>query len=569
MGDIPERNGHSDIPEATSVPRSRLRLSVVWIIPIIAAILGGWIAVQRYLSQGPTVTITFSSAEGLEAGKTKVKYNGVEIGTISSIALSKDLERVIASAQMAPESRDMLVEDTEFWVVKPRISGGTVSGLGTLLSGSYIGMEIGKSKKKGSTFVALDMPPVVTGKVPGRFFLLKADNLGSLDYGSPLFFRRIQVGQVVAHELDKDGRTITIKVFVRAPDDQYVNGDTRFWNASGIDVSLSASGISVRTESLVSILVGGIAFETPPSGPSSPPAEPNAVFRLFKDREEAMKLPEGTPHYYVVVFDQSVRGLVVGAPVEFLGIHIGEVVSIGVNVNPQTLAVSIPVTIRVFPELLFRMAPEAERETARREHRAIVDNLVAHGFRAQLQTGNLLTGALYVAFNFFPDTAEEKVDWSQLPPRLPTVPGELQQIEKTLTSIAHKLNKIPLDAIGNNLRDSIVSLNRTLKTAEKLVKDIDTNWVAEGKATLVEARRTLESATRTLSVVDTTYLGADAPVTQDLSSALKEVAQAARALRALLDYLDRNPSALLRGKKSASIPPPGERPSNTGGKQTQ
>ena len=247
MPDIPDKNGLSEIPEATTIPKKRRGPSVVWIIPIVAAIIGGWIAVQKILSEGPTITISFRTAEGLEAGKTKIKYNGVDVGTVSAVSLSPDRQRVIATANMETDSRDMLVEDTQFWVVRPRISGGTVSGLGTLLSGSYIGMEVGKSTEKRHAFTGLVAPPVVTGDVPGRFFVLKGEDLSSLDYGTPLFFRRIEVGQVVAYELDKDGRSITAKVFVHAPYDQYVNPATRFWQASGIDVSLAANGISVHT----------------------------------------------------------------------------------------------------------------------------------------------------------------------------------------------------------------------------------------------------------------------------------------------------------------------------------
>src|SRR5262249_3965266 len=207
-----------------------------------------------------------------------------------------------------------------------------VSGLGTLISGAYVGMEIGRSKETKRDFTALTAPPVVAGDVPGRFFVLKTPNLGSLDYGTPIYFRRLQVGEVTAYELDKDGEELTVKVFVRAPYDQYVTPNTRFWQASGIDVSLTASGISVQTQSLLSILVGGIAFETPATEPILPAAAADTEFTLFSDRTEAFKLPARHPQTYLLVFKQSVRGLVAGAPVEFRGIPIGEVVDVGAHV---------------------------------------------------------------------------------------------------------------------------------------------------------------------------------------------------------------------------------------------
>jgi paraquat-inducible protein B len=569
MANIPDTNGFPDIPEAATVPKKRGRFSVVWIIPIVAAVIGGWIAVQKYLSQGPTITINFSTAEGLEAGTTKIKYNGVDIGAVSAITLSKDRQSVVVTAKMAPESDSMLVEDTHFWVVRARISGGTVSGLGTLLSGSYIGIDVGKSKEKRRDFVGLKVPPVVTGDTPGQFFFLKTDTLGSLDYGTPLFFRRIQVGQVVAYQLDQDGRSITANVFVQAPYDQYVTTGTRFWQASGIDASLSANGVSVHTESLVSILIGGIAFETPPEGPVLPPAGPNTVFKLFDNREDAMKPPQGEPRYYVLVFRQSVRGLVPGAPVEISGINIGEVVSIGLDFDLKTSGVAIPVTVKIYRELAFARLGKDEARMAKVDPHTIIEKLIGLGFRAQLQTGNYLTGALFVAFDLFPNAPKATVDWSKEPPELPTVPGELQGIEQSLTNIVQKLEKLPLEDIGKDVSKALVTLNQTLADASKLLKRVDADLAPEAKAALAGARRTLEAAERAISSTDKVYLGPNAPVQQEFRDALQGVMEAARAIRELMDYLERNPGALLGGKRGSPPPSPEAYPAKNGGKQTR
>jgi paraquat-inducible protein B len=250
----------ASIPESKTLVKKKTRLSFVWIIPIVAALIGVWVAVTTIMNQGPTITITFKSAEGLEAGKTKIHYNGLDVGTITSIHLTDDHQHVVATAKMVPKSDAFLVEDTKFWKVTPRISGASVTGLATLISGAYIGTELGKSKVKKSDFVALETPPVVTGEMAGRFFILKTTDLGSVDYGSPIYYRHLQVGQVASYSLDKDGQVLTVKVFVHAPYDQFVTTATRFWQASGIDVSLSASGFSVQTQSVLSMLVGGLAF---------------------------------------------------------------------------------------------------------------------------------------------------------------------------------------------------------------------------------------------------------------------------------------------------------------------
>jgi paraquat-inducible protein B len=358
-------------------------------------------------------------------------------------------------------------------------------------------------------------------------------------------------------------------MYIHAPYDQYVNADTRFWQASGIDVSLTANGINVRTESVVSILIGGIAFETPSSAPVLPPAEPHTLFTLFSDRTEAMKPPMGTPHTYVVVFKQSVRGLVPGAPVEISGINIGEVVSIGMNFDSNTFGVSIPVTLKVYPELVTSRFVKGDPNPSPEDRKHLLDKLIELGFRAQLRTGNYLTGALYVAFDLFPNAPTAKVDWSQQPPRIPTVPGELEGIEQSLKNIVQKLEKLPLEAIGKDVRKTLVTLNQTLTDADKMVKRLNADVVPETKNALVEVRRALETVERTFSSADKVFLGTNAPVQQELRDALQELTGAARALRVLADYLERHPETLIRGKKTAPVPTPEAYPGKNGGKQTR
>jgi paraquat-inducible protein B len=504
---MPENDrSSSQTPESKILAKKKTRLSLVWIVPIVAALIGAWVAVTTIMNQGPKITIVFRSAEGLEAGKTKIRYNGVDIGTIRSIRLTDDRRRVIATAEMVPKSEGFLVEDTKFWAVTPRVSGATVTGLGTLVSGAYIGLEIGKSTKKQSSFTAFDTPPVVTGDVPGRFFVLKTTDLGSVDYGAPIYFRRLRVGEVASYELDKDGRTLTIKVFVNAPYDQYVTPETRFWQASGIDVSLSSSGVSVQTQSVLSLLVGGLAFETPATGPALPPAEANTVFILYANRAEAYRPPPKNPQTYLLVFHSGVRGLAPGASVEFRGIQLGQVEDVHAEGDAKTLEFSILVTISVDPQRLGVKVhgPGAGQGIKTAAHRQMVDALVSHGFRAQLRTGSMLTGALYVELDFFPDAPPFEVDWLQNPVRLATVPGKLEGLDASIAGIVKKLDQVQYQEIGDDLR-------------------------------------------KTLAGVDQTLAGID----QELPNALREMSGAARSLRSLADYLDRHPEALIKGKSPA------------------
>lgn len=542
-----ESPGLPDVPEAVAESPGRHSLPLVWLLPVIAIAVGGWLAVRAILEHGPTIAITFRSAEGLEAGKTKIRFKEVEIGTVTAITLSSDRTGVVVTADIAKSAESLIVEDTRFWVVRPRISGGGVSGIGTLLSGAYIGMDDGDSTTARRSFAGLEVPPILTAGLPGREYVLRANDLGSITFGTPVYFRRLEVGEVIAYELDEDGSGFNVRVFVHAPYDRFVRANTRFWQASGIDLSLSASGLQVNTESFSAMLLGGIAFGTPAGAVPPRPAEAGTQFKLFDTRAVAFKREDTVEERYVAVFRESVRGLEVAAAVDFRGIVIGEVSGIEVDLSPKRDEIVMAVELRIFPERLRRLARDAkDADTTPAQYRARLDRMVAAGFRAQLRTGNLITGQLYVALDFFPKAAKAQMDWNKSPPELPTIAGGLQELQTTLTSIATKLDKIPYDKISDDLRQSLQSLDRTLGGVDTLVKRLDAEVTPEVKATLAEARRTITSAERTLA--------ADSPMQQEMREALREIARAAASLRALTDLLERQPGALIRGKTEEALP---------------
>jgi paraquat-inducible protein B len=529
----------NDIPEAVAEPKRRYSIQLVWLIPIVAAIIGGTIAVKSYLQKGPTITITFKTGEGLEAGKTKIKYKDVEVGTVTDVRIAKDLKNVEVTAELQKETKPYLVEGTKFWVMKPRISGGTVSGLGTLMGGSYIGVDVGKSGKPQRNFTGLEMPPVVSMDVPGRQFLLHGNDLGSLDIGSPLYFRRIKVGQVISYELDKGGRGVTLKVFVAAPYDKYITANTRFWNASGIDLSVDANGLRVNTQSVVSILLGGIAFQTLDEKVTAPPPAPNAMFTLFANRDDAMRHRESIVSVYTLVFKESVRGLSVGAPIDFRGLAIGEVSGINAEFDYKTSEVNMLVEVWIYPER-FRSRAVGPLPSLK-EQQEFVAKMVEHGLRAQLKSGNLLTGQLLIALDFFPKAPKVKINWATSPPRLPTTPSSLVELQATLAKVDKKLDQLQLDKVSAEVRRAVKTLDTTLKSADTMVKHVDAEVVPETKATLQEARKALAAAKQTLA--------ADTPLQQDMREALRELARAAQSVRVLADYLGRHPESLIRGKQ--------------------
>nr|WP_323744855.1 MlaD family protein [Noviherbaspirillum soli] len=533
----------SPIPEALNVPKRRWAVNIVWLIPLVAALVGGWVAIHYLMQRGPTVTIEFANADGLEAGKTKLRYKEVDIGTVSAIAIAKDRSHVIVTAKMAKQAEDLLVADTKFWVVRPRVTLNSISGLGTLLSGAYIGLDAGKSEEEKWDFKGLETPPPIPSDLPGRRFKLHADDIGSLYVGAPVYYRRVEVGSITAYKLDENGKGITLEVFVNAPHDRLVTTNARFWHASGIDVSIESSGVKLNTESLTSIIVGGISFQAPEETAAGDPALADTMFPLYDNKASALKLISREVHSYVLYFDESLRGLAPGAQVDFRGIPLGEVKSVSIEYDREDKVVRFPVEIDIYPERMrARYRPGApEMSAMERNPQQLLDRMVARGFRAQLKSANLLTGQLYVALDFFPKAPKAKIDWNKQPVELPTAPGALEDIQQTLGNIAGKLEKVPFDTIGNDLSRALKTLDTTLKSANSTLKQVDSSVVPELRGTLESARKALGNAERTLA--------SDAPVQSDLRDTLTEVSRAARTLQDLADYLSRHPESLIRGKK--------------------
>ena len=536
------------IPRAIAEPKRRRSLQLVWIIPIIAAIIGASLAVKSYLQRGPVITISFLSGDGLEVGKTKIKYKDVQIGVVKNIAIAKDRSHVIVTAELTREASGLLVEDTRFWVVRARISAGSISGLGTLMGGSFIGVDAGKSQQERKDFVGLERAPVVTMDIPGSRYVLHATDIGSLDISSPIFYRRMQVGEVVAYELDPDGKGVTLRIFVKSPFDKYVKANTLFWHASGIDVSLDASGIKVNTESMASILLGGISFQSPEDRAEAQPAAANSTFILFPTKEEALKRPDTVVETYTMIFRESVRGLAIGAPVDLRGVTVGEVSKINIELDPTRKEFAMPVEIQFYPERLKARYRAKAKGNAPNGTRELLNTLVDHGFRAQLRSGNMLTGQLYVALDMFPKAPPAKIAWNLNPPEFPTMQNSLEQFQTALMQIVQKIEKLPLDELAGDARQSIQRLDTTLKSADTLIKNMDGQVVPEARLMLEDARKSLDAVRGTMGSAKQ-VMSSDAPLQRDMRETLRELSRAARSLRALGEYLERHPEALLRGKQ--------------------
>jgi len=539
--DKPEPSGQPPLPRPRVVRRREWLPSLIWLIPIVAALVGITLVARIIMERGPEVVLTFKTAEGLEAGKTAVKYKDVQIGLVTSLRLARDRSHVRVLVQFNKDAESFTASDSRFWVVRPRLDTSGISGLNTLLSGAYIGADAGVSKETSGEFTGLETPPIVTRDDSGQQFLLRANDIGSLDVGSPVYFRRVKVGQVAAYELDGDGRGVTIRVFINAPYDKFVGMNTRFWQASGIDAQLSASGFTLRTQSLATILLGGIAFQAPDDA-MGPLAKANASFTLAQDEATAMKEPDGPSQTLLMYFNQSLRGLTPGAPVDFRGVVIGEVKSIGVEFDRAEREFRMPVLVQVYPDRLRRRENHgnAEATESRSTQQERLRFLAEKGLRAQLRNGNLLTGQVYMALDFFPKAPAARIDVTKNPIELPTVPNSLDEIQSQVQEIATKLNKVPYEQIAGDLRTTLATLNKTLTAAEQTVNRINSDVTPELAAAMKDVRKTVNTAERTLAD--------DSPLQQDMRQTLRELTRAAGSVRVLTDYLERHPESLLRGK---------------------
>ncbi|HJV59389.1 MAG TPA: MlaD family protein [Albitalea sp.] len=533
------------MPEAVAEPvikrKNAARLSLVWIVPIVAVVIGASLLINTVLQSGPHIVISFRTAEGLEPGKTDVRYKEVVVGHVDTVTLSDDHRRVLVGVRLDASASNIAVEDTQFWVVRPRIGTAGVSGLGTLLSGAYIGVDAGTSTKTRKQFTGLEVPPFVLRGEPGRSFVLRANDLGSLDVGSPVYYRRARVGRVVGYTLDPRNDELTVTVFIESPYEPLVTQQARFWNASGLDLTLNASGLTLNTQTLASVIAGGIAFERLPGSEATAPAPAGTRFFLFGDRKSAMAPPDGPPLAIRMVFDQSVRGLAVGAPVDFLGIDIGTVQALTPQYDAQHKRYPMEVTANIYPLRLghVREAMLRQRAVDPAADLLFLQMLVDNGVRAQLRTGNLLTGTQYVALDFAPKAPRATLQVNGGVPTVPTVPGTLSELQPQIAEIVAKISKVPFDEIGRDLHN-------TLRQAQDTIHQL----TPEAQRALAEVQRTLSAVQASLDRLDRNVLDESAPMQRSVEQTMDDLRRTAQSLRALGDYLQRHPEAILRGKRA-------------------
>ncbi|HEV2700889.1 MAG TPA: MlaD family protein [Steroidobacteraceae bacterium] len=569
-GDLPEEPG--EIPVAERAPR---RLSVIWLAPAFALAVVAWLAWHTLMQRGPAITIRFTSAEGLTAGETEIRHKGVRVGTVDSFELSADLSEVLVHARMTREVSSHLTGSTRFWIVTPRVGTSGISGLNTLVSGAYIEMYPGEGEPQRD-FVGLEDPPLLQPDTPGRAFTLTEDELGAIGPGTPVNYRGVQVGQVEGYALDGNGRRVNIYAFVRAPYDALVHNDTRFWDASAIDVSAGPQGVRVRLNSLQQLITGAIGFDTPlPPAPATatesvgqaiaqqaagrplpattvagaaPEAAADKVFPLYDNQTTALRNHSGPRLYYSLRFDESAAGLQSGTPVQLRGVEIGEITRAQLVYDAGSGNLYESASMSIDPSNVQLVgAPHAAGDEQANAVRAGLARLVGRGLRAQLVTSNFITGQKVIALDIMDGAPQVRFDTSAATPEFPTTHGA--DVGAILQSLQNTLHHIDAATAGPALGNAVKNLDATLDHLEQITRQLE----PQVKPLVASLRATADAAQAAAQSVNGA-IGPDSAIVSELPGLLQQFSEAARSIRELADYLDRHPESLLRGRHEASSP---------------
>lgn len=503
----------------------------IWLIPIAAILSGAGLLWQHYQERGVLIHVRFDTAEGLSAGKTQLRYKDISIGTLESLSLDSDLNHITAHIRAHRSIEPYLLENTRFWVVRPRIDKQGVSGLTTLFSGAYIAIEPGTGKP-ATNFIGLENPPLTPTETPGVRIVLVTDS-GGVGIGTPIYYKKISVGTVEAMRFSPDHHLILLDTFIQAPYDRLVTTASRFWRSSGVYFKMSSEGIQFRSEALESILSGGISFDSPE--PGAPVADSESHFPIFPTHDEIESLSFKRGQRFVLYFDSSVRGLSPGAAVDFQGVQIGEVLDISLEYNAAKDSIHIPVTISVLTSRLTGSGhPNPDRYFM---------GLLEQGLKAHLEIGSILTNQLFISLKMDKKHPSGKIAYTANKlPIIPTHPHSITQLVEKTVEILGKIQKIPFDKIGNDLAGILQSTKETVENMRDLPNSL--NLLMENTGVLVT------NLDKTLLLLNQTLEGLQpgSPSYMELHRATKELSQAAKAIRLLAESLEERPDTLIFGK---------------------
>ncbi|WGZ92138.1 MAG: MlaD family protein [Candidatus Thiocaldithrix dubininis] len=547
--------------------RKRRWPSPIWLLPLIALLIGLWLLYQNWYKTGPTIVVQFTNAEGIEPGKTEVRYKAVAVGKLKSLRVSDDLKYVDAEIILSRDMGKHLGSDARFWIVSPRITRSGISGLSTFFSGTYIGMSPGTNSDDQTYYMGEDRPPVIAPTEAGRRFYLLADSLGSIDIGAPIFYKQLQVGEVIDFKLLDKNAGVQLEVFIRDPYYELVRNNSRFWNASGAEFKFGANGATFRMESLTSLISGGIAFETPKAFDESPASPAQQTFVLYKNYDNTQEKQYAQRLYYVMHFQGNVRGLAVGNPVEFQGVPVGQVENIDIRLDKTSQQLKVPVLVSIQPQQFDESLTPNTADMAMRQ-------LVDRGLRAKLDTSSLLTGQKVITLTMekSPKSADiVKIGgYSEFPTisaaldDLPAMAADvMSSLQETLDGVKRIVNSGKLDKTIDSANSMLKEVEKAVKEAQKVIKQVDQQTLpgvtknlerVTGNVDQVsqEFNRSLQQLQGSLEQIDR-LTARNSPTQYQLDEMMEEVTNAARSVRTLSETLERKPNSLLRGKPNEAL----------------
>ncbi|EAQ67253.1 putative paraquat-inducible protein B [Marinomonas sp. MED121] len=516
-------------------------ISKVWLVPFVALTIGLWMLYYNWTNQGPLITITFDNAEGLEVDITKIKLRDITIGKVVDLKLSEQFDSIELTARLDKNTDPLLKEDSSFWVVKPRVGKEGISGLSTILSGGHIEISPGQSNVSRYEFTGLETPPITPAGTPGLRITLNSDDEFAFTTGDPIIYKGLTVGRFEKVKFNFEDRIVYYDAFIEEPYHQLITKNTRFWNTSGLRLDLSSDGISVQTGNVETLLTNGITFGVPEGMLPGPVATEEDVFTIHSDKESASSTKYLHSVEYVMLISTSIRGLEVGAPVEYRGVHVGKVVATNLNLDAEKSLLEndlkIPVLLSLEPGLVGLPDTKESEEGIRRQ----TQNWIKKGLKASLANGNILTGSLFVELQHFPDypvdTIEKKNDYVIIP----TIENNLGQIANKATDFIDTLNKLPLEALTKDTQQVLKDLSATLsqlnQTSRKINGLVDQTKAAELPNQLQETLDKVSTMTQGLSEGSPGY--------NELLNTLQAIQSSLHELKPLLNKVKNRPNSLI------------------------
>ncbi len=528
------------------------QVSAIWIIPIVALAIGIWMLAQYITSKGPEITLRMPTAEGIEVGKTQIKSLNVKVGVVTNIKLSDDYSYITVTARMNKDAERMLRDDSLFWVVKPRIGKEGISGLDTLLSGSYIELQPGKSDIKKYNFKVLDVPPIAPPDAKGLRVVLTNKEAGKLSVGDPVLYEGFTVGRVEQVSFNTKTKLANYHLFIFQPYDSLIQTTTKFWLASGVDFQMSASGINVKIGSLESLITGGVSFGLPDGVSSGEKViTQNEKYRLYDNMKQVTEGMYDKYLPYVMLFKESIRGLQPGAPVEYRGVRIGTVEKVPFKLPTNKHGFSnkmIPILVHIE---LGRITQLGGHETLE-GLKADLQEEFKTGLRATLKTGSLITGALFIDLNVDPDEKAPKQQSFDGYDIFPTKAGGFAEVQKQVTDLLKKLNNLPVEKTVNSLNSTLAATEKTLQSAERVTADLDRLLKQKDTQQLpADIRQSLKEIQHTLN----SYGPNGAPY-QNLEGALNQFQDVMQELQPVLKQINKKPNSLIFGGDKTADPIP-------------